>query len=318
MKVAVVGVGAVGGYFGGRLAEAGEDVTFIARGKTLAALRERGLVVESINGDFTIHPARATNAPSEVGEVDVVLFGVKAWQVSEAAHSARPLFGSDTCALPLQNGVEAPELLARVVGRERVLGGLCKIFAQLAEPGRVLHLGVEPSIDFGELDDRGSPRVAALLAAFERAGVRARSPQSIQAAMWEKFLMIVATSAVSAATRTTLGTVRELPVTRQLLADSMREIWRLARERGVPVRDDAVDRTLDFVDGLPHEATPSMQRDILAGRPSELEAQVGAVVRLAAQSAVEVPVNAVLYATLLPAELSARSLESAAESLETG
>jgi len=306
MRVAVVGVGAVGGYFAGRLAEAGNDVTFVARGRTLTALQERGLVVESINGDFTIHPARALEDPAAAGEVDVVLFGVKAWQVEEAARSALPLFGSRTCALPLQNGVEAPEVLARVVGRERVLGGLCKIFAQLAEPGRVLHLGVEPSIDFGELDDRPSERVQAIQRAFDNAGVRARTPPSIQAAMWEKFLMIVATSAVSAVTRTTLGEVRDLDSSRRLMEESMREIWSLARARGVQIREDAVERTLAFVEGLPHEATPSMQRDILAGRPSEIDAQVGAVVRLASQSDVEVPVNSFLYAALLPAELSAR------------
>lgn len=294
----------MGGYFGGRLAEAGEDVAFIARGDTLAALSERGLVVESILGDFTIHPAQATDDPSTVGEVDMVLFGVKAWQIEGAARSALSLFGRETCALPLQNGVEAPTILAGVVGQKRVLGGLCKIFAQLAEPGRIRHLGVEPSIDFGELDDRRSARVAALQAAFDKAGVRARTPASIQGAMWEKFLMIVATSAVSAVTRTTLGEVRELAVSRRMLEDSMTEIRHLAVARGIAVRDDIVERTLAFVDGLPHEATPSMQRDILAGRPSELEAQVGAVVRLAAESGVDVPVNSFLYAALLPQEIS--------------
>ena len=302
----MVGVGAVGGYFGGRLAVGGEDVTFIARGATLEALRTRGLVVESVLGDFRVEPAVATDDPAAIGEVEVVLFGVKAWQIESAARSARPLFGAETCALPLQNGVEAPEILARVVGRERVLGGLCKIFAQVGEPGLVRHLGVEPSIDFGELDDRPSRRVAALQDAFDKAGVRARTPANIGAAMWEKFLMIVPTSAVGAVTRVTLGRVREEPASRHLLEESMREIWRLARARGVPVRDEAVERTLEFIDGLPYEATASMQRDIEAGRPSELEAQAGAVVRLAAESGVDVPVNAFLYAALVPAERQAR------------
>lgn len=307
-KIAVVGVGAVGGYFGGRLAQAGHDVTFIARGATLEALRARGLEVESIDGDFVVHPARAFDDPAEAGEtVDVVLFGVKAWQVDEAARAALPLFGPGTCALPLQNGVEAPDILARVVGRDRVLGGLCKIFAQLGGPAHVRHLGVAPSVDLGELDGRVSERAEALRRALEEAGVRARIPESIEAAMWEKFLMIVPTSAVSSVTRATLGALREVPASRRLLEDSMREIWNLARRRGIPVRDDGVERTLDFVDGLPYEATPSMQRDVLAGRPSELEAQVGAVVRLAAESALEVPVNSFLYAALLPGEISSRS-----------
>ena len=181
MRVAVVGVGAVGGYFGGRLAEVGEEVTFIARGATLAALKERGLIVESINGDFTISPAAATDDPGSVGPVDVVLFGVKAWQVEEAAIAALPLFGTETVALPLQNGVEAPVTLASVVGEGRTLGGLCKLFVKTAAPARIQHLGVEPSIDFGELDGGLSSRVEGLQRAFELAGVTARVPAHIVA-----------------------------------------------------------------------------------------------------------------------------------------
>lgn len=306
MRIAVIGVGAVGGYFGGRLAEAGEDVTFVARGATLEALEAKGLIVESINGDFTINPARTTSDPAIVGPVDLVLFGVKAWQLAEAARSGLPMFGPDTVALPLQNGVEGPEALAGVVGRHRVLGGLCKIFVQVAEPGHIRHLGVEPSIDFGELDGHVSPRAEAIRAAFEAAGVRIRIAEHIEAAMWEKFLFIVATSAVGAVTRATLGELREVPESRAVLEESMREIWRLARARDVPVTDGIVDRVMAFVDGLPEEATASMQRDIMAGRPSELEAQSGAVVRLAAEVGFDVPVNSVLYGALLPAELKAR------------
>jgi 2-dehydropantoate 2-reductase len=307
LRFAVVGVGAVGGYFGGRLAASGQDVTFVARGATLDALRRRGLVVESVDGDFTIDPAAATDDPVSVGPVDAVLFGVKAWQVEDAARESLALFGPETCALPLQNGVESPSALARVVGEERTLGGLCKIFAEVGEPGLVRHLGVPPSIDLGELTGGDSPRVERLRRAFEAAGVKVRVPESIQAALWEKFLFIVPTSAVGAVTRSTLGEVRELPESRALLEEAAREVWRLARARGIPVRDDAVERTLSFVDGLPHEATASMHRDLVAGRPSELEAQSGAVVRLAAESGIEVPVNRLLYASLLPAERRARA-----------
>ena len=302
MRIAIVGVGAVGGYFGGRLAQAGEEVAFVARGATLDALRERGLVVDSIAGDFVIEPVRASDDAATFGTVDAVLFGVKAWQVEQAARSALPLFGAETFAVPLQNGVEAPELLASVVGRERVLGGLCKIFAQIEAPGHITHLGVEPSIDFGELDGRSSARAERLLNAFERAGVKARVRADIAVGMWEKLMMIVPTSAVGAATRVKLGELREIAESRALVAGSMQEIWHLARARGVAVRDEAVERTLSFIDGLPYETTASMQRDIMAGRRSELEAQSGAVVRLANEAGVEVPINRFLYATLLPAE----------------
>jgi 2-dehydropantoate 2-reductase len=306
VRVAVIGAGAVGGYFGGRLARAGEEVTFIARGATLTALREEGLAVESIDGDFTVRPVVATDDPAAVGIVDVVLFTVKAWQVADAAAMALPLFGSETVALPLENGVEAPAVLATAVGEPRTLGGLCKIFAKSPEPGRVQHLGVEPSIDFGELDGRQSRRVERIRQMFENAGVRARVPENIHAAMWEKFLFIVPTSAVGAVTRATLGELRDLTESRALLEEATREVWRLARARGVPVHDDAVERTLAFVDKLPFEATASMHRDIVAGLPSELESQSGAVVRLAAQSGVDVPVNRFLYSALLPAERKAR------------
>ena len=301
MKIAVVGVGGVGGYFGARLAHAGEEVTFIARGATLEALLKKGLIIESIHGDFTVDPASATDDPSSVGEVDAVLFGVKAWQVEDAARSALALFGPETFAVPLQNGVEAPVALARAVGRERTFGGLCRVVAKIAEPGRIQHIGAEPSIDFGELNDRRSPRAERLRAAFESAGVRARIPESIQAAMWEKFLFIVPTSAVGAVTGAPLGELRELPETRELMVEAMHEIWRLARAREISVADGFIERTMGFLDKLPYESTASMQRDILAGRPSEFEAQCGAVVRLAEESGVEIPVNRFLYAALLPA-----------------
>jgi 2-dehydropantoate 2-reductase len=296
----------VGGYFGGRLARAGHDVAFIARGATLTALRRDGLRVASVDGDFAIQPAHATDDPSDVGPVDVVVFGVKAWQIPAAAEAARPLFGPGTAALPLQNGVAAPAELDSVLGAGVALGGLCRIFAAVATPGSIRHLGVDPSVELGEMDDRPSDRVEALRAAFAEAGVTVAVPASIAAAMWEKFLFIVPTSSVGSVTRATLGEIRRQPATRRLLEDSAREIWELARARGVPVRDDAVERTLHFVDSLPAEATASMQRDVVAGNPSELEAQAGTVVRLAAEAGVDAPVNGFLYAALLPGETRAR------------
>jgi 2-dehydropantoate 2-reductase len=307
MRLAVVGVGAVGGYFGGRLARSGEEVAFVARGATLEALRRDGLVVDSVDGDFTVQPVRATDDAVSVGPVDAVIFGVKAWQVGEAARAARPLFGPGTAALPLQNGIGAPAEIDRVLGAGTSLGGVCKIFAAVASPGRIRHLGVDPSIELGELDDRPSDRVEALRAALEAAGVTVSVPESIGAAMWQKFLFIVATSSVGAVTRATLGEIRECPEPRSLLEASAREIWSLARARGVPVAGDAVERVMSFVDRLPAEATASMQRDLVAGRPSELEAQTGTVVRLAAEAGLDVPVNRFLYAALLPAERRARS-----------
>jgi 2-dehydropantoate 2-reductase len=307
MRVAVFGTGGVGGYFGGRLGQAGEWLALIARGAHLEAIRRDGLTVESVAGDFVVRPAAASDDPRAVGPVDVVLVGVKAWQVKEAASAIGPLLGPTTAVVPLQNGVEAADELAAVVGAEHIVPGLCRIACSLAAPGRIRHSGVAPRIEFGETDGRPSERVAALRAAFERAlGVSVATPEDIQAALWDKFLFIAPLSGVGAVTRATVGVVRGVPETRRMLEAAMGEVFRLARARGVALRDDAVGRTLGYVDGLPPETTASMQRDILEGRPSELENQNGAVVRLGRSAGVAVPVNECLYRSLLPAELKAR------------
>ena len=303
----MVGVGAVGGYFGGRLAAAGAEVSFVARGATLDVLRREGLRIESIDGDLRVNPVRATDDPAEIGEVDGVLFGVKAWQLRQAAETARPLFGEQTFALPLQNGVEAPEILARVLGPHRVLGGLCRIIAKLEGPGHIRHSGARPTIELGELDDRPSDRTERFRQLAERSGFRAKIPgQGIQAAMWGKFLMIVPTSAVGAVTRAPIGEILARPETRELLEASVREIDGLARVRGIALSDDAVERTMAFVEQLPPNSTASMQRDLMAGRPSELEAQCGAVLRLAEEVSHSVPVHRFLYAALVLQEEVAR------------
>jgi 2-dehydropantoate 2-reductase len=307
MRIGIFGSGGVGGYFGGRLAEAGEDVRFVARGAHLAAMRERGLRVTSLAGDFLVHPVRVSDDPRALGEVDVVLVAVKAWQVSEAAEALGPMLGRATFVVPLQNGIEAPDILAATLGQDRVLGGLCRIIAWAEEPGHIRHAGVAPSVTFGELDSTGSPRAEALRAAFARArGVRAEIAPDVRAAMWEKFLFIAATSGVGALTRAPVGIIRSQPETRALLTQALAEIHAVALAQGIALPADAVETTLTFVDALPADGTMSMQRDVIEGRPSELEAQIGAVVRLGEASGVPVPLHRTIYAALLPLERRAR------------
>jgi 2-dehydropantoate 2-reductase len=307
MRIGVFGSGGVGGYFGGRLAEAGEDVRFVARGAHLAAMRERGLRVTSPAGDFVVRPVHASDDPSALGEVDVVLVAVKAWQVAEAAEMIRPMLGAETFVVPLQNGIEAPDTLAAALGRNRVLGGLCRIIAYVEGPGRIQHAGVPPSVTFGELDALGSARAEALRAAFARArGVRAEVAPDVRAAMWEKFLFIAATSGVGALTRAPAGIIRSQPETRALLTQALAEIHAVALAQGIALPADAVTTTLTFVDSLPADGTMSMQRDVIDGRPSELEAQIGAVVRLGEARGVPVPLHRTIYAALLPLERRAR------------
>lgn len=307
MRIAVFGAGGVGGYFGGRLAQAGEDVVFVARGAHLAAMRRDGLSVESTAGDFVVRPVEATDEPSRVGAVDAVLLGVKAWQVREAAPALRPMLSEGGFVVPLQNGVEAADELAAELGAERVVGGLCKIFCYVAGPGRIRHAGVPPRIEFGERDGRRSDRVDGLRSAFEKAaGVDVATPGDINAALWEKFLFIAPLSGVGAVTRMPAGVLRSVPEGREMLETAMREVFDVGRSRGVGLRKDAVARTMSYVDALSPETTASMQRDILEGRPSELEYQTGAVVRLGRAGGVAVPVNEFIYRSLIPGERRAR------------
>lgn len=307
MRVAVFGAGAVGGYFGGRLAQAGEDVTFVARGEHLAALRRQGLRVSSVAGDFVVQPARATDDASSVGTVDAVLLGVKAWQVTDAAKALRPMIGRDTIVVPLQNGVEAPDRLREVLGAEHVLGGLCRILGRVDGPGHIAHFGAEPYVAFGALDGSRSVPAERLLKAFDRAeAVTCEIPADIRVAMWSKFMFIATMSGIGALARAPIGILRSQPETRQLLEQALREVHSVAVGHAIALPPDIVTKTLAFIDGLPAEGTASLQRDLMQGRPSELEAQIGAVVRLGRQAGVEVPLYRLVYHALLPLERRAR------------
>jgi 2-dehydropantoate 2-reductase len=306
MRIAVVGAGGVGGCFGGRLAQAGEDVTFIARGEHLKVMQATGLRVDSFQGDFQIHPIQATSDPGTVGPVDMVLLAVKAWQVPEVAPTLAPLLGQETGVVFLGNGVEAPAQVRQALGPGRALGGLTRISACIAGPGHIQHLGIDPSIAFGELDGSPSARVEALRQAFERAQVKVSVPADIQAAMWEKFIFIAAISGVGAVARQPAGVLRQVPETRQLLQEAIAEAVAVARARRIDLSPAIAERTLALIDGLAPGVVPSMQRDIMEGRPSELGAQTGALVKLGLEAGVPTPVHAFIYASLLPLELLAR------------
>ena len=307
MRFAMVGTGGVGGYFGGQLARAGHEVHFIARGAHLAAIQEHGLRVDSIGGDFLIDPANATDDPASVGRVDVVIVGVKTWQLEEAARQAQPLVGPETVVLPLLNGVDAASGLIDVFGPGNILGGVCRIGAEIAEPGRIRHSAMDPSIILGELDNRRSQRAEALVGALVGAGIRAEIAPDIDVAIWEKFMLIATWSGVGAVTRVAVGAWRASPGSRSMAEACLREVLVLARAREVPVPKDHIATTLKVIDAVPPESTASMQRDIMAGRPSELEAQSGAVVRLGAVANVATPTHSFIYHSLLPQEEAARS-----------
>ncbi len=306
MRIAIFGVGAVGGYFGGRFANAGHDVTFVARGETLSRLQTRGLEVTSAQGDFVIAHPKAVADPNEAGPVDVVLLAVKAQHVREVGRSLSSLIGPETVVIPLQNGIEAHGQLAEILGPEHVLGGLCKIFSTRLAPARIRHVGFPPVLIFGEFGQANSARVDRIRVALEStSGMKVVAPDDIEAALWEKFLFVTSLGGVGAVARAPVGVLREIPETRRMLRSAMEEIIAIARKRNVALGDDAPDRAFELIDGLPAEATASMQRDVMAGEPSELEYQTGTVVRYGEESGVPTPVNSGIYSALLPSELRA-------------
>ncbi|UCE53852.1 MAG: 2-dehydropantoate 2-reductase [Desulfobacterales bacterium] len=306
MRIAIFGAGGVGGYFGGRLAQAGEDIVFIARGDHLKAMLTDGLRVDSVKGDFVVKPVQAADDPEQVGVVDVIILGVKTWQVNDAAQAMRPMVGPETVVLPLQNGVETPAHLAAVLGNQHVLGGLCALISFIVGPGHIRHAGFEPFVRLGELDNHVSERVQRLHEAFATAGVSVEIPPDIHAALWEKLLNVGPFGSLGAVSRAPIGVLMELPETRKLMEQGMREIYEVARTRNIALSEGIVDKAMAVLDKVPASGTSSLQRDIIAGKPSELDAWTGSVVRLGKEVGVATPLHSFIYYSLLPMEIRAR------------
>lgn len=306
MRIAIYGTGGVGGVFGAQLAAAGEDVWFIARGAHLDAIRSTGLHVDMNGTPIHVHPAQVTDDPAQVGEVDAVLLCVKTWQVEEAGRAMAPMVGPDTVVLTMQNGVEAAAQLAEVLGEKHVLSGLCGTISWVEGPGRIRNIGAVNFIRFGELDNARTDRAERLMTAFVNAGITSEIPDDIEAALWQKFLFNAPAGGVAATTRAPIGVTRAIPATRALHEAAIAEVVAVAQARKVALPEDAAATMMAVIDSLPAEATVSMQRDIMEGKPSELEAWSGAVVRLGREVGVPTPTHDLFYAALLPQEQRAR------------
>ena len=306
MRIAIFGAGGIGGYLGGRLAQAGEEVVLIARGEHMQAIQDHGLKVDSIKGSFVVVPSLTTSDPKEVGFVDAVILGVKAWQVIDAAESMRPMIGPNTFVVPMQNGVEAPGQLASVLGENAVVVGLGGLISYISGPGHIVHQGGEPFVSFGEVDDSTTERTHRLLEAFRNAGVNANIPDNVHAALWAKLSFMAANSGVGAITRVPSGQWRNLEGSWDMAKQVVQEVLAVAVEKGVEMPTDAFASAISRLQGSPPDGTSSMQRDLMDGKPSELAVQNGGVVRLGLEVGVPTPVNTFIYHSLLPQEIRAR------------
>jgi 2-dehydropantoate 2-reductase len=300
VRIGVLGAGGVGGLTAGLLARGGHDVVLVARGRALDAVRARGLRVQSSLGTFTAHVEVAAS-PRDIAPVAAMLLAVKTWQVPEVAAALGPALGEDGFVVPLQNGVDAPDQCAAALGASRVVPGLCHMLSWIVEPGSVEHTGPAPRYTVA-----ADPRAEPLLQALREAGADARAVDDFPAALWDKFLFLASFGGVGAITRATAGVIRSVPETRRLLATAFAEIHAVAKAKGIALRPDAAARALTFVDALPESATASLQRDIVAGRPSEIDSLSGAVARIGAAVGVDVPVHRTILAALLPQERAAR------------
>jgi 2-dehydropantoate 2-reductase len=292
MKIAMMGSGGVGGFFGGRLARAGHDVTFVARGAHLAAMREHGLTIENAaQGTLHVPKVRATDDPSTIGPVDLVVLSVKLWDTEAAALQVKPVVGPDTAVLSLQNGVIKDDLMRRVFGDAAVMGGVCYVATTISRPGVIHQTGTMQRIVIGEYDGRKSKRAAELHAALAASGVTAELSEDVRRAIWEKYVFLVGLSATTTSMRKRLGAVRSNPQTRAFLHDVMREVVAVGRAHGVALPADYADDRLAFGDTLPEDMTSSMHHDLEKGNRLEVEWLSGGVVRLGAQKGVPTPCN---------------------------
>lgn len=305
MRIAVIGAGGVGGYFGGKLSRAGNEVLFLTRGRALEVIREKGLHVKSYLGDFTVHP-EVSDRPESISSADLVLFCTKSWQLDEVAKSIHPFLKEGAVVLPLQNGADNASRLMEILPAECVLGGLCKIVSKIESPGVIDHFTFVPEIVFGELSGEISDRTQRIKDVFDAADFKSVISENIERDIWLKFLFIASISAMGALTRSVLGVMREDPFIRTKIRETAEEILTVGRALGVDLHDDDIDRIFEMIDRGDYDTTMSLQRDMMEGRPSELENFNGFIVKKGNVLGIDTPVNDFIYFALLPMEKGAR------------
>jgi len=308
MKILVIGAGGVGGYFGGKLAQAGLDVSFLVRGKHFEAIKKNGLQVKSIEGDFKVYPKVVNDIKNLKESPDLIILGVKSWQIIDIAKQIKPLVGKNTMVLPLQNGADNYEKLLGILLKENVLAGLCRIVSKIEKPGVINHFAYVPEIFFGEENNSKTQRVLELKKAFDKAGFKNKISDNIQLDIWRKFLFITAYSGVGALTRQPLGANIKIPYIKDLIVKTAQEIKQIANLKNIAISQDDINKTLHILENMPYETTASMQRDFMEGKPSELDNFNGYIVKEGQRLGLKTPVNDFIYYTLLPSEKFVRKL----------
>lgn len=308
MNILVMGIGGVGGYVGGKLAQTPHHITFIARGKHLEAIKRDGLFVKSILGDFHAKPSLVTAVPSEAPPPEAVILAVKSWQLEEAAGQLAPVLSKNTIVLPLQNGVDAAERLQKILPAENIAGGVCRIVSFIEAPGKIYHKAISPQLLFAELNGEKTPRIMGLKQLFDQAGIDSNIPPDIQTEIWRKFLFICTISGLAALCRCEMGVVRQDDYLRSLLFQTAEEIMVVANAKGVVLTGNDIASCFAAIDAQPWDTTASMQRDIMAGKPSELETFNGYIAREGRRLGIPTPVNECIYRLLAPMETKARKI----------
>lgn len=306
MNIAIIGAGGVGGYFGARLAQAGNKVTFVARGEHGDMIAKNGLQLISPKGDYCVQDALVVDSPLKVKDAELILLGVKAWQVKEVASQLKKVITKQTIVIPLQNGVMAASELLEELSADQVMGGLCNIFSKIKQPGVIEHMSAEPHIIFGELNHSISERALRIQQTFDDAGIKNKLSDNIQADTWKKF-MLICLGGLGALTRANYGLLCQTPELKGMMVRMLEEIYAVAQAEGIELPDQIKEKTLAATLKFAPSANSSMARDIWAGRPSELEYQNGSVCKLAQKHMIDVPVNYFIYHTLLPLEKEARN-----------
>ena len=307
MNIVIIGAGGVGGYFGGKLSQAGYKTTFITRGHALKKIKRDGLKVKSISGDFHVFP-EATENYDIVKEADLILLCVKTWQIDAIAQKIKPLLPGHTLIMPLQNGADNADRLIAILPPAQVIAGLCRIVSKIESPGVIDHFGFEPEILFGEINNEQTERVKKIKIAFDTAGFKNSISENIQRDIWLKFLFIASISAMGALTRSVLGVMREDPYIRSILLSTAKEIISIGQALDVHISDNDIETCFKVIDKIDYNTTMSLQRDMMEGRPSELENFNGYIVHQGDILGIDTPVNDFIYFSLKPMEDKVRSL----------